>query len=260
MAASWRALIDGKPTAAMSAAELLRGHLRGQYGPDAPVRRDEAEEWRALASAFPLAELTPPPLTVPSFEAATDDPVVQSGNWESDKPYAWRRYFARQLDTIIHAFLMFMLLGAVMAANDSAYSALTAFNNPIVLNIVGVMLATVPGAVLIGATGRTIGKLIFGIKVLDAQHRPPGLLRGFVRELQVLLRGLGLGVPLISLITIIGGYNRLMADGRSAWDEEDKLTVWYRKPSGVHALLMVGGILLWVAILVLVAAEGRNAH
>lgn len=258
MASLWRALLNEKSTGPMSGAELLRAHFRGQYGADTLVCEEGASDWRKLAEAFPLASLTPPPIPADIAATAPSAPA-KAGAWASDTPYAWRRYFARQLDTLLHAWLMFVFLGAALAGSDAAYLAVTETSNAIVLNIVGVALAVVPGVILIGATGRTFGKLVFGVKVLNARHKPPGLWRALKRELQVLFQGLAVGLPLLPLFTFIAGFLKLRSEGRTDWDAGNDLTTWYRRPTIVHWILMLGGVALWLSILAFMIAAGRNA-
>lgn len=256
MSASWYVLIGEKPVGPASSAELLRAHFMGRYGPDALVRSDGAEDWKHLSDVFPLAELTPPPLPAQNIAIGAR---AKASSWVRSPAYAWRRYFARQLDTLIHATIMFVFLSAALAANDVAYRAAAGVNNALVLNVIGVILAVLPSALLIGATGRTFGKLIFGLKVSNARGRAPGFLRAFKREAQVLVQGLALGIPLIALVTFIGGYNKLHNQGHTDWDAGNDLTTWYRRPTILHWLLMVTGIALWLSIVAVVYAAGRDA-
>lgn len=255
MSGNWYVLIGEKPVGPASGAELLRAHFLGRYDAQAMVRSGADGEWRSLDSAFPLDQLTPPPL--PAEWTATYP--VEARKWTSDTPYAWRRYFARQVDTLIHAWIMFIFLGAVLAGHDGAYLAVTGMDNPIVLNILGVILSIVPSIIFLGMTGRTIGKVIFGVKILNARGKPPGMFRAVKRELQVLLQGLALGIPLVTLFAFIAGYNALQNHGRTDWDKGNDLVAWYRRPTFFHWVLMLGGIALWLGIVATFAVAGRDA-
>lgn len=259
MAGSWYVQVGEKSVGPASSAELLRAHFLGRYGAEALVR-DGAGDWRTLGETFPLSELNPPPIPVgaPQTEA-TGSVTGKRAAWASDTPYAWRRYFARQMDTILHAYIMFVFLGALLAGSDAAYEAMAGLNNALVLNVIGVVLAMAPSAILIGVTGRSVGKLIFGLKVLKTNGKPPGLLGGFKRELQVLWQGLALGVPLITLVTFIGGYNKLHREGHTDWDDGNGLVMWYRRPGVVHWILMIFGVLAWLVIVSVLYAAGRDA-
>jgi uncharacterized RDD family membrane protein YckC len=258
MAGAWHVLVGQKSVGPASSAEVLRAHFLGRYGPDTLVRPDGADDWLKLSDVFPLAELQPPP--IPNDGAKVSGAgAMRKSHWTSEEPYAWRRYFARQFDTLIHAYVMFVFLGAVLAGSDAAYLAMVQFENPLVLNILGVAMAVVPSVILLGLTGRTLGKLIFGVRVLSANGKPPGVFRALKRELQVLLQGLALGIPIITLFTFIGGYNKLQSQGHTDWDASNELTTWYRAPTILHWILMLMGVALWIFILALVYEAGRNA-
>lgn len=243
----------------MNAAELLRGYFQGRYGADAMVR-GEVGDWRRLSDVFPLAQLQPPPLPVEDYTAATAvTPKGGNGAWESEPSYAWRRYFARQLDTIVHATLMYTFLAAVLSASDSAYTAMAGLDNRFLLNIIGVSLSIVPSTIFLGLTGRTFGKLIFGLRVLDARGKAPGLAVALKREVQALFQGMALGVPIIALATFIGGFNRLKSSGYANWDGDNALTTWYRRPTAAHWVLMLIGFALWLTVIAVLLAANQDA-
>jgi uncharacterized RDD family membrane protein YckC len=56
-------------------------------------------------------------------------------------------------------------------------------------------------AALQGATGRTPGKAVFGVKVVNAQGKNPGFGRGLVRTLLWIVDGQPCGIPLVGFIT-----------------------------------------------------------
>jgi uncharacterized RDD family membrane protein YckC len=56
-------------------------------------------------------------------------------------------------------------------------------------------------AALQGATGRTPGKAVFGLKVVNAQGDHPGFGRGLVRTLLWIVDGQPCGIPLVGFIT-----------------------------------------------------------
>lgn len=263
---TWHVLEGQSSVGPLTELAVLKGYFEGRYGPDTMVWRVDGDAtWKRLGDALPLAELTPPPLpgaasnAAPFAPATADAAAAISSNWVREPSYAWRRFFAKQVDVLLAATLMFALLGSVLSASDGAYNALIALENPIVLNVIGVFLAIVPNAILAGLSGRSLGKAIFGLKVVGEDGQPPGLAKGFRREMQLTAQGFGLGIPLISLFTMINSYSRLKSDGAAPWDADAELKVLYRKPTPAHFALMVLGIVLWVAIIAFLNAASANA-
>jgi len=66
------------------------------------------------------------------------------------------------------------------------------------------------------------------------------------RSLVVWLRGLGLALPIISLITLIVAYNTLKNDGQTSWDRDFNISVLHRDLSIFRWLLVA---VVWLSVL-----------
>jgi hypothetical protein len=112
-------------------------------------------------------------------------------------------------------------------------------------------VAALVGGFVVGASGSSIGKAIFGIKVVDANLHAIGIVKGVGREFQVWLIGISLGIPIIALFTLIAAYRRLKRDGVTLWDRERYVVL--QRPSGpLQNLLNIFGILLCIVAAVFV--------
>jgi hypothetical protein len=60
-------------------------------------------------------------------------------------------------------------------------------------------------------------------------RRPIGLARAFQREARVFVSGLGLGLPLVSLLTLISSYQTLKREKAANWDRRLTLRVVHRR-------------------------------
>src|SRR5262249_53067436 len=142
--------------------ELVRQGLLGELS---RVRAAEEAEWSLLRDRLPeLFTLAPA--------------AARKGAWRDAKPHPWRRYFARTLDNVIVGLLSWAIVGAVLAAvsPDDAASFFAVFRRPFVGMILDVMATSaivIPGnALMIGLTGLSIGKWVFGIKVTTKAGKP----------------------------------------------------------------------------------------
>ena len=96
-------------------------------------------------------------------------------------------------------------------------------------------------AVLIGLTGATLGKAIFGVKIVDGGGAPIGIGRAFRRELHVWLVGLGLSIPIVNLICMLRAFRKLKSSGTTSWDVAQRLTVLHRPTNNLqHGLNVLG--------------------
>lgn len=189
--------------------------------------------------------------------------VVDDDGWQSTKPAPWRRYFARMLDTMIFGFLFSVLLAASLAALDPRlfdkfYGRNGLLHNGLLATLIVLIFAMPFEALVIGLTGTSIGKWIFGVRITQASGRSIGLARAFGREVGVWFYGLGIGVPLVSLFTLIFSFIRLKDDGVARWDRERPWLVTYRPSGTLQWVLSISGFLLWLVLAVFFSVLGAR--
>ena len=163
--------------------------------------------------------------------------------WRDTDPHPWRRYFARVLDNTVVGGLTWFLIGVAAFSYDPATTTryLAIFHTPFgsVLDAMLTVLVSIPGnALMIGLTGLSLGKWIFGVRVLK-NSAPIGFWAAFRREFSIWIFGFGAGIPLISIATLIGAYARLTGDRTTRWDRAQRIRVQHR-PKSVFATLSMG--------------------
>ncbi|MDP1736832.1 MAG: RDD family protein [Caulobacter sp.] len=183
----------------------------GAINAETPVRPADVASWAPLAVWLPQLYPEPPKIPHPR------------GAWIDREPHPWRRYFARIIDSLVVGGLTWAVISVVfyLAAPIQADLFFGMFEGATgsVLNVFLTLVASIPGmALMTGLTGLTVGKWLFGIKVVRRDGRPIGVLRAFGRELQVWAQGLGLGLPLISLIAMVFSFQQLAERGHTPWD------------------------------------------
>ena len=138
--------------------------------------------------------------------------------WFKVKPVGpWRRYWARQLDFFILAVAGFIALTtAGVKVDDSNQLGLWLF----------LVAAWIPvESFFIAKSGRTLGKAILGIRVVDANGKPPVLALALKRSAAVWWRGIGIGFPIATAITMLVAHNTVTKQGRTSWDVDTGLDV-----------------------------------
>jgi uncharacterized RDD family membrane protein YckC len=246
--------------------ELARAHL---ILPSTPVWRNGMIDWAPMAEAVHegRAEGLDPPRLEPPVERAYPEPaepdevpaaISDERGWSTLPVAPWRRYGARAIDTSINGLLGVMLLAyawyslAPRSADD--FFSLVETPGGLLLDLVlTTFIAAIVGGFVVGATGTSIGKLVFGVRVLDANLRPIGIRRGLAREFHIWWAGLALGIPLLVLFTLLAAYRRLQRDQTTAWDRDTHLVL--HRPRGTLQTVLNGvGILLVVLVNVLMRA------
>lgn len=174
---------------------------------------------------------------------------IATGQWIDESPHPWRRYFARAIDNFFWGTLIALAIGIAVAFYDlqMAEQMGSLFEGPagrVADLIITLIICLIPNAVMIGLTGGSLGKGLFGICVLDRDDRPIGLWRAFKREFRVLVFGLGLGIPIVTLITLIIAYRKLKNDGLTSWDQAMDLKVVHRRRGAKQNVGYVVGFLV----------------
>lgn len=256
----WFYMRDGGSAGPETASHLLELLDQRIISRQTLVWRQDMPEWQPLEVALGLSvSLPPPPPGASVVSAAVAKPQTGTERTvalEKDySPHPWRRYFARMLDTTVSGSFMFFIVGMLLVSMDqNAHAAFFEVvggtnGNRIIESVLTTVLATLPNAVCIGFVGTTLGKWIFGVSVQREGGDSLGFPLALKRELLVWAKGFGLGIPLISFITVIVGYQTLKREGKSSWDSELNLVIVQRAPSPTQTMLNCFGVALWLAVL-----------
>ncbi len=181
--------------------------------------------------------------------------------WLATPITPWRRFGARLLDLSFFGALGFFIIGFIYYAiapysADKFFSFLEQPGAPIIDAIMTAFVGSIITGAVIGLSGSSLGKAIFGIVVVNKHGNKIGLADGIKRDLAVYLRGLGLGIPIVSLVTIYTAFRTLKDTGETSWDAENEYQVWHRPNGQAQYVLNVIGIVLYFVILVGVSVFG----
>ena len=167
-------------------------------------------------------------------------------------PHPWRRWMARTSDYMVTG----MIVGGV-----SGFVGLKLFSsqNEIVSGIILMMVhALIVEPFSIAFNQRTVGKALFNISVANDDLSPLNLSQALRRSVSVWARGLGLGIPLISLFTTIHQYNALTKKGAATYDSDGGFRVTHGPITAGRVVLLVVAFVVFIALFVIgAAARGR---
>ena len=273
MEGDWYYVFNGGFEGPETATRLLELLDVGRITNQTPIWRQGAPDWEPLQAALGLSAGKPPP--IPEAPQALQanvrsaSPVLVTSPISTYAPtielasvHPWRRFFARLLDTLIAGAAVFFCIGYVLTiANPAAQAKFVHFlDSPaaIILNSpITFFFAIIPNALLLGFTGSTVGKLIFGIRIADAGGRTIGFRTAFQRELLIWVRGVGLGFPIIYLLPLWAAYRRLKVTRTTIWDERLALGPICRPNSALQIVAnIIGTVLLFAGIGALRAMGG----
>lgn len=137
---------------------------------------------------------------------------------EGELARAWPRFWARMFDIVLYAFPAGALIGLTFPGLF-APELLESRGGQLLVGILALPLVMIIDAVVIAWLGTSPGKAIAGLQVADLEHNKLSLETSLTRNLQVYLKGLVLGLPLLSLIGYVKGHADVRDQGFTSWDE-----------------------------------------
>lgn len=204
------------------------------------VREAADAGWRPAAERLPGLFVAPP--------------QVAGDGWTDRAPHAWRRYAARLIDNMVCGLLTWTLISilafSVAPAEADAFFSIFKVPGGQILDGILTLIAAIPGnAALIGLTGLSLGKWIFGVRVLRA-GKPIGFLAALNREGEIWWRALAGGIPILSLITLIISYNSLCNDPPhvTPWDQRQGNEVVQRPETPLATAGMIVAAIVFISL------------
>lgn len=174
-----------------------------------------------------------------------------SAEWSEDMPHPWRRWFARACDSGFSYIISLLII--TFLTNDENAHLLLEDTSPLTIysTLFYLLLSFFLPAFLICLTGKSIGKWLFGIQILNDDGSTLGFAKSLHREWMVTWRGLGLNIPIISMYANYKGYRTLTGDGITSWDKDLNIKVLYRKSGIKQRLLYVLALITQIPVLLL---------
>ena len=143
-----------------------------------------------------------------------------SGASGDGRVHPWARFWARYADLLLfYALLIYAVPGWFAWSQTSAR---------LLVSILGPLAWTLPEALFLSSIRTTPGKWALGLRVESADGERLTFGAAWKRALQVWLRGLGAGIPIVSLFTMGRAYAVLNREGRASWDADEGTTVGAR--------------------------------
>ena len=185
--------------------------------------------------------LNPPGIRNPEFIVVDD--VFESVS----QVRPWVRYWARIIDIFVVALIFGFIIGLVEELSSSSTGILELPNA--VLNIIVIVLVPFVEAIFISNWGATPGKMLLKTKVLNANGQHLSYMEALIRSFRIAWQGLGLGIPIVSWVTLLISYSNLKNDSITRWDANLETVVIHKK-IGVTSTLI--SIIVIIAIFALV--------
>jgi uncharacterized RDD family membrane protein YckC len=177
--------------------------------------------------------------------APTDPPTVARATSAVAQVRPWVRYWARMFDIYLAAIVGGMAVGIF---NPDAFNEQ---DSEQLFGLVAVFAWVFIESMLLSTTGTTPGKWLFKIRLIPPSGEKPNYSTALSRSFKVWWRGLGIGFPLASLITLIIAHGKLTKNGITTWDKDEGFSVVHERIGPLRVIVAVAffiGFLLLVVV------------
>lgn len=216
---------------AQQAQQAARANQR--TADSARARANEQRQSKARASSAP-----------PTLPTPADKTREQEAN-AAFAALAFRRLGARVID-----YLLFMpiLLAAGFALLQQQFGfwpgRVAGDLDPNGLVWLGILFAVPVEALMLALFGTTFGKWLFGLKVQNHQNAKPDFSVALRRQTNLFIRGMALGIPVLSWIAILVAGVQTMSAKAAPWDQHRGLRVLdVGSPGGIRSKLAIAGVI-----------------
>jgi len=140
---------------------------------------------------------------------------------------AWLRYLARNIDILFHSIIIIILyVGLIFLMRYLGQDVMLLTHMPkIIFSIIFLLLLILVESMILSHWSTTVGKKFLKIKISQEDTDKIVFLDALVRTLKVWVKGLGLGIPIVSFITQISAFNHLNNEGITSWDKDGRFLV-----------------------------------
>ena len=201
-------------------------------------------------NSHPPKKLTPP--TSVTMIGAEDLVEGYNGDCPVSQSRPWVRYCARCIDIIIAT----VCLGAI-----PSFTPLVSSPDWIISRMLLLFFWCLCEALCLSTWGTTPGKSLMRVTVRNADGSKLNVRSALSRSVDVWIRGLGAGVPLIGLIALIVAYEKLTQNGITTWDQSRNFAVSHNRIGRVRVvitILLLAGVVFLVVPLIIIAHSKKG--
>lgn len=152
-----------------------------------------------------------------------------------DRPHPWYRYWARSVDIL---FAIPIGVFTILFFDPHALTTDSSFWAGILFSL---LLWNFIEAGFLALLATTPGKALFRIRVTADDGGKLGYVQALRRSFDVWARGLGLGIPIVTAVTMLVARHKLLENGETPWDRQGASRVEHGKV----------GILSWIVLAVI---------
>lgn len=212
---------------------------QGKIDPSTRIWKEDFAEWLPISQVEPFNMATLDETPTMTIEKKVED--ERETDLDGACPRPWIRFWARMID---YSLLIFAI-GFAVGYFDLNLGSVSPFSGMIAM-FVWSFIETF----LMATWGTTPGKCLLKVTVRDEDHHKLSFPESMNRSFSVWWLGMGAGIPIVSLITMIAGAVKLNKKGATTWDRRSKLRVMHGKVGRIRGLIALIYFLCYIWVII----------
>ncbi|MFC1708445.1 RDD family protein [Candidatus Omnitrophota bacterium] len=173
---------------------------------------------------------TPAPQRTPSPTKRKEDSL---------RVHPWVRYWARMLDHWVFLFFFSIILVLVIPESSKM--------NDYVFGFIALLFWVFVEPIFLSTLGFTPGKWLCRITVRNSKEKKLTYADALNRTFNLWTRGLGFGIPFVTMITMLNAFGVLTSKGITSWDKNGGFVISHQKINPFRIFLIIL-IIIFIAI------------
>jgi len=164
------------------------------------------------------------------MEVVKEFPDIASPTKNASQRRPWVRFLARQTDTVLVSIILTIIAEIITPEGTHNYAYIFLFSCIVFIPLEAISLSM---------WGTTIGKSLLSTTITDSNLKFLDLKSALTRSWSVSLKGMGFGIPVIHIFTLLWSYTQLITNDITSWDKSGKYKVTHKKISRTKALVCI---------------------
>ena len=164
---------------------------------------------------------------------------------DSKEKKAWLRFLARHVDYNLCILVLWISLGFMPNIRENL--------PPLTSVLIPGLVWVIPESLFITAMGTTPGKAVLGISVYQPDGKKLPGWKSFSRSVGVWMNGMGMQLPVVSLLCNLFAYVSLTKHGSTTWDANGNVNIVYDPVDFSSLVICIAFVILvpFVGILIM---------
>lgn len=234
----WYYKIGEEKSGPHSHEELQQMLDQGKIDPSTRIWKEDFAEWLPISEVehFNMATLD----ETPTITIEKKVEYARETDQDDVRPRPWIRFWARMIDYSLFIFV----IGFVVGYFDLSLGPVSSFSG-----MIAIFAWSFVEAFLLATWGATPGKWLLKVTVRDEDHHKLSFSESMNRSFSVWWLGMGAGIPIVSLITMIVAAVKLNSKGATTWDQRSKLRVMHGKVGLIRGLIVLIYFLCYIWVI-----------